>query len=106
MTGEIETLKRIKEAEDDAAKRIAEAEEGGKKLIEEANAYSDKRIAEAVDAGKKHYEDKVAEATAKASVEAKAMVDDAKARAKGIKHLDPDEALEIFEKEALDEFGV
>ncbi|MEM0149866.1 MAG: hypothetical protein QXW10_03155 [Candidatus Micrarchaeaceae archaeon] len=106
MAGEIETLKRIKEAEEEAAKRISEAEEKAKKDIDSANAYRDNRILDAEKLWKGNYEKAVNDATAKASAEARKIVNDAKTKAKGIKHLDQGKALEVFEEEVLKEFGV
>ena len=106
MAGEIETLKRIKEAEKEAVKRIAEAEDKAKKEIADANIYRDTKLAEAEESGKSYHEKAIAAATAKASAESKKVIEDAKARAKRIKHLDSDKALEVFEDEVLSEFGV
>ena len=106
MAGEIETLKRIKEAEEEAARKISEAEEAAKNEIDEANTYYSSKITEAEENGKRLYEKAIAEANAKASKEVARIVDDARARAKGIKHIDPDKALEVFEEEVLEEFGV
>ena len=106
MAGEIETLKRIKEAEEESAKRVAEAEDKAKKEIADANIYRDTKLAEAEESGKGYHEKAIAAATTKALEESKKVIEDAKARAKSIKHLDSDKALEIFEDEVLLEFGV
>jgi len=106
MAGEIETLKRIKEAEEEAAKRIKEAEEEATSSIEEANKYRSAKISAAEDAGKEYYEKAIASANAKAASESKKIVDDAKSKAKSLRHVSPDEALRVFEDELKEAFGV